>query len=76
MNLYDANTHEMIGLPAMLMDFRGEEEWYVLDVSHPSGGGSSGKVRAAKTPLDTGSRNFYPGVFGCYIADAPREVVS
>lgn len=71
MNLYDKETHEEVALPTLLRSFR-DEEWYVLNVESNSGGGSSGKVRVS-TPGGTDSRTFFPGVFGCYIADSPQK---
>jgi len=74
MNLYDSKTNAEIALPCLLTSLQGNE-WYVLNVDSPSDGGRSGKVRAS-TPGDTDTRYFYPGGFGCYIADAPREVAA
>lgn len=70
MKLYDKETNAEIALPTLLTSFRGDE-WYVLDVDQPASGGSSGKVRAC-TPGDVDQRTFFPGVFGCYIADEPK----
>lgn len=73
MNLYYAETNEQVGLPCGLIDINGRE-WYVLSVDEPASPGKSGKVRRvrASKPGETDTRYFYPGAFGCYIADKAR----
>ena len=66
MNLYFTETNEQVELPQELTSFRGYS-YVITRVAYPSGGGSSGKVETAD------GRYFYPGVFGCYIADKPWE---
>lgn len=66
MKLYNDTTHEEIVLPAMLIDFRNNVH-RVEYISRDSEPGKSGKV------FTTAGREFYPGVFMCYIADNPKE---
>lgn len=70
MKLFFEETNDEVALPTGLVDMRGEE-WYVLNVESPSGGGRGGKVRASRMG-DAATRFFYPSVFGCYIAEEPR----
>lgn len=71
MNLYDEKTHVRVELPAELESFNGDM-WKVLRIERPSSPGKSGKVTAVGSPA-LGERTLYPQVFGCYIADAPRD---
>ena len=72
MRLYNEKTNQPIDLPASLTDLRGQQ-LTVWEIAEPSTPGRSGKVLAGSM---TEPRTFYPGVFGCYIADAPREELS
>lgn len=83
---YDANTHHRVERGDLVESFRGET-WTFEGVDRPAYGNSEGRV-AVSAACDAGSdgqcphtwhrdgierREFYPSVFGLYLADASGE---